>query len=135
VVAVAHAAAVAAADAEHHDALAAIGGSVAKAAHLLREDRANLHRLRPRSARLTTLRRPPCVSSVHCAATKMGAEPDAVLVAAGSEAARNALRTQTEQAIKLGIFGAPSFVVGDELFWGNDRLEQALGWARKQPEL
>jgi 2-hydroxychromene-2-carboxylate isomerase len=61
----------------------------------------------------------------------VGIEPEAVLVAAGSDAAKNALRSQTEQAMKLGVFGAPSFVVGDELFWGNDRLEQALGWARR----
>src|SRR5438034_216531 len=40
------------------------------------------------------------------------------------------LRTQTEQAERLGIFGAPSFTTTDgELFWGNDRLEQALRWA------
>jgi hypothetical protein len=29
----------------------------------------------------------------------------------------------------LDIFGAPTFVVGEEMFWGNDRLEQALDWA------
>lgn len=39
------------------------------------------------------------------------------------------LRKQTRRAIELGIFGAPSFVVGEELFWGNDRLEDALSWA------
>ena len=39
------------------------------------------------------------------------------------------LREQTRQAGELGIFGAPSFVVGGELFWGNDRLEDALAWA------
>jgi 2-hydroxychromene-2-carboxylate isomerase len=38
------------------------------------------------------------------------------------------LRLQTEEAVRLGIFGAPSFVVGAELFWGNDRLEQAVAW-------
>jgi 2-hydroxychromene-2-carboxylate isomerase len=44
------------------------------------------------------------------------------------------LREQTRQARELGIFGAPSFVVEGELFWGNDRLEGALAWAasRKQ---
>ncbi|MGH7902064.1 MAG: DsbA family protein [Thermodesulfobacteriota bacterium] len=36
------------------------------------------------------------------------------------------LRKQTEEAIGRGIFGAPTFVVGDELFWGNDRLEDAI---------
>src|SRR5829696_6861008 len=39
------------------------------------------------------------------------------------------LREQTQWAVQLGIFGAPSFVVGKELFWGNDRLEDALTWA------
>jgi 2-hydroxychromene-2-carboxylate isomerase len=39
------------------------------------------------------------------------------------------LREQTRRAKELGIFGAPNFVVGEELFWGNDRLEDALAWA------
>jgi 2-hydroxychromene-2-carboxylate isomerase len=39
------------------------------------------------------------------------------------------LRDQTEQARSLGIFGAPSFVVGRELFWGNDRLGDAIACA------
>ena len=43
--------------------------------------------------------------------------------------AKARLRANTDEAIRLGIFGAPSFVVGDELFWGNDRLEDALRWA------
>jgi 2-hydroxychromene-2-carboxylate isomerase len=38
------------------------------------------------------------------------------------------LRRQTERAWELGIFGAPSFVAREELFWGQDRLEQALDW-------
>ncbi len=43
-----------------------------------------------------------------------------------------ALRAQTERAASLDIFGAPSFRVDGELFWGNDRLDDALGWARRQ---
>ena len=39
------------------------------------------------------------------------------------------LRERTERAIELGIFGAPSFVADGELFWGDDRLEDALAWA------
>ena len=39
------------------------------------------------------------------------------------------LREQTEQAIALGIFGAPSFVARGELFWGQDRLEDAIEWS------
>ncbi|MGB6588200.1 MAG: DsbA family protein, partial [Pseudolabrys sp.] len=45
---------------------------------------------------------------------------------------RSQLRAHTEEAQKLGIFGSPSFVTADgELFWGNDRLEAALNWARR----
>lgn len=40
------------------------------------------------------------------------------------------LRTQTEAAIALGLYGAPSFTVGTELFWGHDRMEQAFQWAK-----
>lgn len=39
------------------------------------------------------------------------------------------LRAQTDEAVRLGILGAPTVVVGEELFWGNDRLEDAPGWA------
>ena len=45
-------------------------------------------------------------------------------------ATKDALRAQTERAIAQGIFGAPSFTVGDELYWGGDRLTQALDFAR-----
>ena len=48
---------------------------------------------------------------------------------AGAPDNRPRLREQTRRAAELGIFGAPSFVVGDELFWGNDRLEDALAWS------
>jgi 2-hydroxychromene-2-carboxylate isomerase len=41
------------------------------------------------------------------------------------------LKRQTAEAEARGIFGAPSFLVGEELFWGDDRLEQALAWARQ----
>jgi 2-hydroxychromene-2-carboxylate isomerase len=57
-----------------------------------------------------------------------GQRPEARLAAAGSEANKAKLRAQGEEAERLGIFGAPSFLVGRELFWGNDRLETALAW-------
>ncbi|MEO0786484.1 MAG: 2-hydroxychromene-2-carboxylate isomerase, partial [Pseudomonadota bacterium] len=31
-----------------------------------------------------------------------------------------------------GLFGAPSFTVGEELFWGDDRLEDAIAWAKRR---
>jgi len=44
---------------------------------------------------------------------------------------KDRLKRQTANAQELGIFGAPSFVCGGELFWGDDRLEQALIWAKR----
>ena len=44
---------------------------------------------------------------------------------------KDRLKRQTADAQELGIFGAPSFVCGGELFWGDDRLEQALAWAKR----
>jgi 2-hydroxychromene-2-carboxylate isomerase len=61
---------------------------------------------------------------------RLGHDPDAVLAAAGEQATKDRLRAQTEEAVRLGMFGAPNFVTEDgEMFWGNDRLEQALEWA------
>jgi 2-hydroxychromene-2-carboxylate isomerase len=51
---------------------------------------------------------------------------DEVLAQAQSMESKAKLRAQTDEAVKLGIFGAPFFMVGHEPFWGNDRLEQAL---------
>jgi len=58
------------------------------------------------------------------------AQPASRLAEGQSPEAKARLRSETEQAVSLGIFGAPSFVVGGELFWGNDRLEPALSWAK-----
>ena len=53
-----------------------------------------------------------------------------VLGRAQSDAIKAELRAQTEEAAQRDIFGAPTFIAADqELFWGNDRLEQALQWA------
>jgi 2-hydroxychromene-2-carboxylate isomerase len=57
-----------------------------------------------------------------------GQDAAAILQAAAAEDAKAMLHEQTERSVRLGVFGAPSFVVGDELFWGNDRFEQALKW-------
>ena len=49
-----------------------------------------------------------------------------------SDVVKQKLITETEQAIQRGIFGAPTFFVGDEMYWGQDRLhfvEQALNKA------
>ena len=58
----------------------------------------------------------------------LGEEPERIIQSALSVENKGELRRATEGATSIGIFGAPSFIVGDEIFWGNDRLEDALDW-------
>lgn len=52
-----------------------------------------------------------------------------ILATAQTQESKDRLRGQTEEAMRCGIFGAPTFRVGDELFWGNDHLDEAIRWA------
>jgi len=64
--------------------------------------------------------------------TVFGVDSASTLAAAQADDNKARLRAQTEEAQQLGIFGAPAFTMPDgELFWGNDRLDQALAWARR----
>jgi len=63
---------------------------------------------------------------------RLGVAPDPVLKAAQTDDTKVRLRQQTEEAERRGIFGAPTFIAADgEMFWGNDRLEHALRWAKQ----
>lgn len=62
--------------------------------------------------------------------TALGVDAAGVFAAANAPENKAALKQQTEEAAARGLFGAPSVTVGDELFWGNDRLEAALLWAK-----
>lgn len=73
-----------------------------------------------------------------------GLEGAKLVLAAGTEAVKAALRASTDEAIAAGVFGAPSFVVhtdrGAQLFWGQDRLafvKKAIGgwWVELPTEL
>ncbi|MBP1883201.1 2-hydroxychromene-2-carboxylate isomerase [Sinorhizobium mexicanum] len=57
-----------------------------------------------------------------------GQDPARVLKQAGSAAMADALGAATREAKEIGIFGSPSFVSDGELFWGHDRLEDAVEW-------
>ena len=57
--------------------------------------------------------------------------PDDITALAVSAANKARLRANVEEAMALGLYGAPSFTTGDELFWGDDRLEDALDWAAR----
>jgi 2-hydroxychromene-2-carboxylate isomerase len=65
--------------------------------------------------------------------TSLGLDADAALAQAGGDVVKSALRHATDEAMRLKLFGAPSFVTPKgEVFWGNDRLEAALAWALRE---
>jgi 2-hydroxychromene-2-carboxylate isomerase len=57
---------------------------------------------------------------------EIGQRPERVIALADSAETELAYGHATDEARSLGIFGAPTFVVGSELFWGDDRLEDAI---------
>ena len=60
---------------------------------------------------------------------ELGLDAGAIVALALTQDNKLRLRRQTQQAQALKLFGAPSFISGGELFWGNDRLEDALAHA------
>jgi 2-hydroxychromene-2-carboxylate isomerase len=64
--------------------------------------------------------------------SQLGLPAEDFLARAQSGEVKAKLRAETQAAQAAGVFGAPAFVTADgELFWGDDRYEQALDWARK----
>jgi 2-hydroxychromene-2-carboxylate isomerase len=61
---------------------------------------------------------------------EIGQSPDRVLAAAAGDEVTRRLDAQTAAARDLGIFGSPTFSVERELFWGDDRLEDAISWCQ-----
>jgi len=70
-----------------------------------------------------------CVSEVLA---QLGLRAQEIIDDAHDEANKRRLRNQTELARTKGIFGAPTFFVGEEMFWGNDRLDDALAYCLAQ---
>jgi 2-hydroxychromene-2-carboxylate isomerase len=59
-------------------------------------------------------------------------DPEETMATARSDVIKDKLRSQTAEAQRLEIFGAPTFTTPDgELFWGNDRLDYAIAWAAR----
>lgn len=52
----------------------------------------------------------------------LGADAAAILARGEAQDSKDALRKNTEEAIERGAYGAPTFFVGSQLFWGNDRI-------------
>jgi 2-hydroxychromene-2-carboxylate isomerase len=68
-------------------------------------------------------------AELHALAAAAGIDADRAVAAIENPEIKDALRANTDEALRRGAFGAPTFLVGDELFWGNDRLhfvERAL---------
>ncbi len=56
-------------------------------------------------------------------ARRVGLDAEELLEGAGTGEAKRALKRATEEAVERGVFAAPTFFVGGEMFWGNDRLD------------
>ena len=66
------------------------------------------------------------VESLRAVAQRVGLSPDDVAAAAVDDPDIDAaMRACSDEAIALGVFGIPTLVIEDELFWGDDRLEEA----------
>ena len=60
--------------------------------------------------------------TLKAVAASLGLDGEALLAATQDQAIKDRLRANTDEAIQRGVFGAPSFFVGEQMFWGNDRL-------------
>ncbi len=67
--------------------------------------------------------------NVMIAAAACELHPKALEKAVGTDGVKRALREATDRAAELGVVGVPSLVVGDEVFWGDDRVEEAVSAA------
>lgn len=76
------------------------------------------------------------ISDPGCLGERLAAagcsDPARMLSQAGSPETKARLRERTDEAIALGLFGAPTFVANGECFWGQDRMEDAIAWSLKR---
>ena len=73
-------------------------------------------------------RDPGVPENLHAILQELGQDPERCVRAAASPEIEALYKARTDRARELGIFGSPSFVVGNEVFWGDDRLEDAVEW-------
>ena len=62
-------------------------------------------------------------SVVKSVLDSVGLESETLLARAESEECQNEVETNTEEAISRGVFGVPTYLIGDQPFWGQDRLD------------
>ena len=69
----------------------------------------------------------PSISEI---CNELGLEKDEILSEAKSEIFLNKYKSNTDTARKNKVFGSPSFIVENEIFWGDDRMEDAIKWSK-----
>ena len=62
---------------------------------------------------------------------ELGLNKDEIISEAKSEIFEKKYLSNTDSARKKKVFGSPSFIVENEIFWGDDRMEDAINWAKK----
>jgi 2-hydroxychromene-2-carboxylate isomerase len=62
-------------------------------------------------------------ATVGAVLARAGFDPAGMLAIASDPVVKDALKALTQAAVDRGIFGAPTFFVGDEMFWGQDRID------------
>jgi 2-hydroxychromene-2-carboxylate isomerase len=72
------------------------------------------------------------LDNVLVAAAACELHPNAVLKGIETKSVKDKLRAATDEAISRGVEGIPTVAVGDELFWGDDRLEEAVAALRRE---
>ena len=77
-------------------------------------------------------RAPGVADHVEHILASLGKTPAPLIARAKSAEGERLMKTATDDTRRLGIFGAPTFAAGTEIFWGDDRLEDALGFASSQ---
>ncbi len=68
------------------------------------------------------------LDEVLAVAQSVGIDKDALAKGLGDQSIKDALKAAVDQAIKIGVFGAPTMIVDNELFWGSDRIDQIDRW-------
>ena len=71
------------------------------------------------------------VPNLSASLRDIGQDPGRVLALANSTEANDRLLAETDAARELGVFGSPTFAVGREIFWGDDRVDDAIVWVRR----
>jgi 2-hydroxychromene-2-carboxylate isomerase len=74
---------------------------------------------------------PGVADHVERVLASLGRPMEPVVARAKSPVVDGLMKQVTDEARSLGIFGAPTFAIGREIFWGDDRLEDAIEWARE----